>query len=381
MQPMSNPFEYGITVTGASFCNRRQELADLTRAMENSERIFLYSERRLGKTSLVLHVLRNLDRDRFIVVYVDLWATDGETSFATATAKAITQATGMTAERLLEIAKRLFSRLSPSVTLDAEGKPKVAFGVGTAVQPQQDIEEVLAAPAKLAAETGLKFVMVFDEVQRILEYEDDHVERLLRSVIQQQTNVGYIFLGSQKHLVQEMFLKQSRPLYRSAGHYPIAPINVEHWRPFIREKFEKADKRIDDQMIDQICQLTEGHPFYTQHLCHALWERCEPGHQVTEAAIKHGLQTLLARESYAYTALWESLALNQRRLLKGLALERTSAAPFSSAFAMRYGLGTSSNVQRAATSLVKRDLIDREDRGFTVIDRFFRLWIREREES
>jgi len=378
---MSNPFEYGTTVTGDSFCNRRQELADLVRAMENSERLFLYSERRLGKTSLVFNVLRNLDPDRYLVAYIDLWATDGEISFATATAKGITQAMGKTADRILEVAKHLFSRFTPSVSLDDEGKPKVSFGVSTGAQAEQDIEEVLSAPARIAADTKRKVVLVFDEVQRIFEYESDHVERLLRSIIQQQNNVGYIFLGSRKHLIQEMFLNHSRPLYRSAGHYPIGSINVEHWRPFIRSKFEQADKRIKDKLIDRICELTEGHPFYTQHLCHALWERCEPGQEVTDESIKQGLQTLLARESYAYTSLWESLAINQRKLLKGLALEGSNTMPFSAAFAHKYGLGSSSNVQRAANSLIKRDLIDREDRSFTVIDRFFRIWIREREDN
>jgi hypothetical protein len=46
------------------------------------------------------------------------------------------------------------------------------------------------------------------------------------------------------------------------------------------------------------------------------------------------------------------------------------------------GSVASSNVQRTANkSLIERDLIDREDRSFTVIDRFFRIWIREREDN
>ncbi|MGO9232496.1 MAG: hypothetical protein ACLQKA_25140 [Bryobacteraceae bacterium] len=49
---MKNPFQYGGIVEGAAFCNRKKELADLKAAFENSEKLFLYSERRLGKTSL-----------------------------------------------------------------------------------------------------------------------------------------------------------------------------------------------------------------------------------------------------------------------------------------------------------------------------------------
>src|SRR6266566_2684023 len=50
---MRNPFEYGGVVSGEAFCNRQKELADLRRAMENAEKLFVFSERRYGKTSLV----------------------------------------------------------------------------------------------------------------------------------------------------------------------------------------------------------------------------------------------------------------------------------------------------------------------------------------
>ena len=39
-----NPFQYGRIVGGESFCNREQEQADLLRAMENGDRLFVYSE-------------------------------------------------------------------------------------------------------------------------------------------------------------------------------------------------------------------------------------------------------------------------------------------------------------------------------------------------
>jgi len=50
---MKNPFQYGGVVSGDAFCNRKQEVEDLLRAMENGEKLFVYSERRFGKTSLV----------------------------------------------------------------------------------------------------------------------------------------------------------------------------------------------------------------------------------------------------------------------------------------------------------------------------------------
>jgi uncharacterized protein len=71
----------------------------------------------------------------------------------------------------------------------------------------------------------------------MLEYESDAVERRLRSIIQKQQDVAYIFLGSRKHLIQKMFLDRSKPLYRAAGHYPLGPIETRYWVPFISGKF------------------------------------------------------------------------------------------------------------------------------------------------
>jgi hypothetical protein len=56
---MRNPFEYGGMVSGEAFCNRGKETSDLVRAMENGEKLFVFSERRFGKTSLVRAALGN----------------------------------------------------------------------------------------------------------------------------------------------------------------------------------------------------------------------------------------------------------------------------------------------------------------------------------
>jgi hypothetical protein len=86
-------------------------------------------------------------------------------------------------------------------------------------------------------------------------------------------------------------------------------------------------------------------------------------------------QLLLKHEDYAYTTLWESLAVNQRKFLKGLASEAGKVQPFSAEFIGTYGLGSASNVQRVVDSLLERDVIDRDNGSFLISDRFFRLWV------
>ena len=223
---MRNPFQYGSVVRGEAFCNRQQEQRDLRRAMENAEKLFVYSERRLGKTSLVRTVLDKLPKRSFIRVYVDLWPTDNEASFVEQMGKALAESLATTPSKMLEAAKTFLGSLSPRMTLDDQGRPKVSIDLTEPTRPGQHLEKVLSVPAKVAARQGKRVVVVFDECQRVMEYGDDLVERKLRSTIQHHEDVSYIFLGSRKHLIQAMFLDKSRPLYRAAGHYPLESIAI-----------------------------------------------------------------------------------------------------------------------------------------------------------
>ena len=373
---MLNPFSYGGVVGNGAFCNRVQELADLRDLMTSSGRCFVYAERRMGKTSLLKKALSELPAKQFVPVYIDLWPTDGSASFAAATASALVLASETKVGRLLDLAKHLFSRLRPSVTVTESGDPAIEFGLERRSASKLDLQEVLAAPQALAKKTGKSVVLVFDEFQQILQYDDDFVERQLRSSTQHHKNVSYLFLGSRKHLLQSMFLDQSRPLYRAAAHYPLGRIATEHWQPFIASRFRRAKKRIGKSLIQDLCDQTEGHPFYTQHLCHVLWQMTEPGSAADDEALAAALAELLRRESYAYLTLWDMLTKNEQRLLRGLADSDSPPKAFSAAFTRQYGLRSASNSQRAADSLLRKDVIDREGSSFVITDRFLRLWIR-----
>jgi len=91
--------------------------------------------------------------------------------------------------------------------------------------------------------------------------------------------------------------------------------------------------------------------------------------------IRAAVRILLDRETYAYTMLWESLTIPQKRFLKGLAAEAAGVKVFGGEFVSRYGLGSPSNAQRVVEALLAKDVIDRDDGSFLITDRFFRLWI------
>jgi len=369
-----NPFEYGGVVGAGAFCNRARELAELRRAAENGDRLLVYAERRMGKTSLVKRAVGTLPREAFLPIYVDVWPTSDAVSLAKAVATATVEASARRADRALSTAKEVVRRLVPSLTADEGGNPVVQFGARVDDEPEPILEDALDAPARLAASRGKRVVVVYDEVQRLAEYGDDTAERLLRSRTQAHDGVAYLFTGSRKHLIREMFMDRGRPLYQTAGHYPIGPIATEHWVPFVTDRFERADKTVEPGVVEALCERTEGHPYYTQHLAHALWEITPSGGAATRGRLDKALDVVLTRLAYPFTVVWEGMTANQRALVRGLVVGGREAQVFSSAFLRTLRLAPSS-VSRAIEGLVQNDVIDRDETGYVVTDRFFRLWV------
>ncbi len=371
----TNPFEYGGVVGDAAFCNRSSEINDLRRAAENADRILVYAERRMGKTSLVLRVLNNLEKDKFLPIYVDVWPTHDASSLAASIAAAVTRAAETGTDRILTTAKDIFRHLIPALTLDEGGNPSIQFGARSGVLPQPQLEDALDGIQRLADRRDRQLVVVFDEIQRLGEYDGDVAERVLRSRTQMHHGIAYFYLGSRKHLVEQMFSDKKRPLFQSAGHYPLEAIATQDWIPFIVARFERSEKHISEDIVAELCRRTGGHPYYTQHFAHVLWEIAPAHHSINVDDLTQAESVLLDRLAYTYTTLWEMLSLNQRLLLQAMADEELEVQPFSSDFLRRINLASSS-AHLAATSLLERDILDRRESGYFISDRFFRLWIR-----
>lgn len=373
---MKNPFSFGVAVTGGFFCNRVQELSDLKKAVESSRKLFIFGERRLGKTSLLKKLIASLSQDDYITVYIDIWKCISEDDFIRVCANAFALACETKTDKILSFAKEFFGFISPSITLDDDGKPVVVFGVIPKNQKSTLLEDVLSIPAKIARKYPEKqLVVIFDEFPQIKSFESDRTERVLRSVIQHHEDIAYIFCGSRKHMIREMFLNKTSPLYRSAAHYPVGYISIDHWAPFIKEKFSSGGKSITDECIDKIYSETEGHPFYTQMLCSVCYEISEKMLKET-SAVDEALEILFQRETHAFLSEWEGLSSNEKKLVLALAKEKGIESPYSTEIIQRHSLPPASTVQRTIKKLTDADIIDRNEYGkYHITDKFFSRWI------
>ncbi|HUC85685.1 MAG TPA: ATP-binding protein [Candidatus Acidoferrales bacterium] len=373
-----NPFEYGTFVTGEQFCGRKKEIADLRKAILGHQHLLINAERRIGKTSLVEQTLLQLPEDKYVVCALDLYKTEDEASFANAFGRAVAAEKAGSAEGLLAQAKKFFQRLKPTVKLDTEGKPSLSLEIAGEMQrnPDQLLEEVLDSPVKLAAHTRKHVVVVMDEFQEIFNYPSSRVERHLRTALQRQRDIAYLVLGSRRRLIAKMVLEENRPLYRALTLFNLGLIPPEDWKPFLAERFARKGVQLSDEAFSQVMTVTGGHPYYVQNLCHVVWEAVPAKGLVSLAEVDQARETVLQRESYAFTVVWENLTANQRRFLKALATDPGRKVRYLSAdFIQQSGLKAAANVQRAMNSLIEKDLVDRGEGACNIADPWFRLWI------
>ncbi|OPL19179.1 MAG: hypothetical protein AVO35_12060 [Candidatus Aegiribacteria sp. MLS_C] len=145
-----------------------------------------------------------------------------------------------------------------------DGRPSVTLSRGRRGYSPDQLENVLKASWRIAdANSDRRLVVIFDEFQQVRKLGDEGIERVLRSVVQEKNDIAWFFCGSRTHLIREMFLDSSSPLYRSAGHYPLESIGEGCWIPFIREKFVSNGRDVRDSVLRKLVGMTSGHPFYT----------------------------------------------------------------------------------------------------------------------
>jgi len=113
--------------------------------------------------------------------------------------------------------------------------------------------------------------MAIDEFQQIAEFPEKNTEALLRTIIQTLKHTHFIFSGSKRHMMLEMFNTANRPFFSSTQVMGMVEIPEDKYKAFIREKFAERRRSIDDEAIDFILSWTLTHTYYTQIICNAVF--------------------------------------------------------------------------------------------------------------
>ena len=255
-----------------------------------------------------------------------------------------------------------------NVKFDMNGIPTFSLALSPD-DTHQTLEDVLNIPLHFT-KNGQKIVIVFDEFQEILHLD---IEAKLRSVIQQHSNeISYIFMGSKKSVLHNMFLDKSKAFYKSVKHFKIKEISSDDWHKFILEKFEKSNKKIESTVIDKILQITKGFPYYTQQFSYEIWNLTDK--VADEKLFSKVLKIILEREEDLFLIELENLTPNQKKALK-IVVEKNGENLYDEQYLAKFKI-KSGSYQTALKGLLQKDILDKEIKKYYFQDPLFEYWLK-----
>jgi hypothetical protein len=197
---------------------------------------------------------------------------------------------------------------------------------------------------------------------------------LMRSVFQAQPEVGHVYLGSKRHVLDRIFNDKNEPFWRSAKRLEIGVIARAEFGAFVKRRFDDTDKGITDGALVRLLDATGGHPYATQELAYSTWELVPTGHYAHDGDVEAALTKVIRAEHNNFARIWEHASEQQRLLM--LALAREPASVYSVDYQARYGLASSSHVQRALSTLVKEEVAGRNEAGeYCIVEPFLAEWL------
>jgi len=375
---MENPFVYGKIVRGEAFADRDAEIDELTRDIATSQNVILFSPRRYGKSSLILEVLDRVGNEGVLSLYLDLFKVISEEGFISAYAREVARLQTGGMQSVLRTLRELLPRLVPKVALrDERSGLSIEFEFDPRGVRAPLLDDLFEAVARVAAKAGRRAVVALDEFQEITTWDKEGaVERQMRTHFQLHDNVSYVFMGSKRHLMEEIFRNRNRPFYRFGKHFPLEKIPRDAFGRFIRERFGKGGIVASDPAIASILDVTEDHPYYTQLLCHILWNRAGEMKSLTSDDVDRAVEEVFSREAHAFHDQWDGLPLGARQVLAALAKEEGDQLQlYSSDFLQKHNLGSASSVQRAVSRLIAEEVLERHGGEYLFNDVFFKRWI------
>jgi AAA+ ATPase superfamily predicted ATPase len=368
-----NPFPINNYIGESYFCDREVETKTLIDNINNQSNTTFFAQRRIGKTALIQHVFHQLKKKKVTCIYLDIYATQNIQEFTNQLANSIYQAVNANKSvgtRFWESIKIL----RPTISVDQiTGTPELTLDISQTQQFEKTIPQLLGF---LDAQK-IKVVIAIDEFQQIVDYPEKNIEALLRTSIQQLKNVSFVFCGSNQKIMNYIFNSSKRPFYASTKHINLKAIEKEKYQTFIIETFTKHKFKIAEKEAELILSLTCLHTYYTQRLCHELFQLNDKN--ITQQKVKLALNKILLENEGIYFQYRSLLTPYQWRLLNAIASSDRIEQIYAQGFILQHKLGSSSNIKRGIEALIEKELvfhnISVEKPYFEVSDKFLMRWM------
>ena len=366
-----NPFRYGITVDDPYFVNRTEELIDYANWLKSGQSIVVYSPRRYGKTSLIKKVLKDLAKQGHPTIYIDFFKVNSRARFAELYYNSLFKSMSSW-EKTMRSINKIVQSIRPILSLDESGQANISIQTNNQTKPI-DLTEIFDLPQKLAQDK--RWIVVFDEFQEISNLNGEGFEKELRASLIHHDKVAYVFMGSQMHMLLNMFTSKNRAFYQFSKIVELKKIDEQVMFDHLFKCFQKSEISVTKLVIEKIISQTNNIPHYVQYLASAAWEEAKVNknnldEQVLEAATR---KVIVNQEDY-FSHQYQSLTSHQQQLVKAIEIENSGT--FAASFINKYRLGSASSVQRSIERLQIEGIIEKSGNEWHFTDPFFKLWLK-----
>lgn len=375
---MTNPFFITGIIPEPYFCDREKETQQLVRIIENKAHILLTSARRMGKTQLIYHVYEQpAIKTAFYTFYVDIFPTTSLHEMVLFLSKEIYSNLVPKGKKALKFFLSTIKSLTGSLGYDpATGTPSFDVKLGDINNPELTLQEIFNYLEK----ADKPCIFAIDEFQQITNYPEKNVEALLRTYIQRMSNCLFIFAGSNRHILENMFNSTARPFYNSTEQFHLERIPKEIYTSFAIQQIINAGRAITADAASLAYDLFEGHTYYVHHILHNAFANSNPQKTMDEEDIGNAMEELLDARERSFSNIMNKLNYKQKETLVAIAKEGKANGVTSVAFVKKHALKSASSVQYAISTLLEDQLLTYEDNGrskiYSVADRFLGYWIR-----
>ena len=359
-----NPFEYGRELIADELVDRRSELEQLIRSMENRAKLFLIGPRRYGKTSLLATAAARAEREGGVVLRYDAERFDGLDALAQVLLTAAGRRLSTTVEKAGTLLKRFAGALRPTMSYNVQDG-EFAVALGARDQPGAKalpiFTDVLDAIERMAAESERQVTVIIDEFQAVVQERGEVAEKQIRATVQQHRHVSYIFAGSATRLLADMTGDPHRAFYNLGARLFLGPVPRDEFATFLSDGFIAAGFRCAEGAVDRILNVAEEVPYSVQRLAHECWEqtRVSDDLTITSDRVDVAVARVVRQEDPAYTQIWNSLAVQQKRALNAVVLQEGRSL-MSAGVSQRFKVPTPS-MQRALEALEQKGVVRQEE--------------------
>ncbi len=355
---------------GEAFINREDERDYLIKRIKSNKHCVLIAPRRYGKTSLVMKVSKEMEIPHCAIDLLAAYSAEYVRD------QIITKVGQLVFELLPPVKKatskliNIFQHMKPEVTLSAFGQ-KLSLRLSN--QPLQDITDVLLKLDETAKFFKKRAVIFIDEFQQISQLKNHaSLEAAIRHAVERSGNISYIFSGSNRHLLQQMFGDQGRPLYRLCQTITLNRMTEDVYSKQLQKLADiKWGELLSDTVLERIFICTEFHPFYMNVLCQMIWEQDVI---VTAATVDELWHDYVKSQRSIISHDVTTLSVNQRKIITALAaspVKEIQAAKFTTSLKI-----SASSEQQSVEKLLKNDLVYQDSDGlFHVLDPAMRYYL------